>query len=99
MTMLAPLTVRCEPLGEALRPAQDRLETPALVCSDVDRQLVDLWLHGRPPRTQETYRRDVERFLVWSGKPLVAVTLGELQTFTATLEHLAPATQARMLSA
>ena len=34
-----------------------------------------------------------------SGAPLAAVTLADLQAFAATLTHLAPATQARILSA
>jgi integrase/recombinase XerD len=64
-----------------------------------DRQLIDLWLHGRPPHTQRAYAGDVARFLGGAGKSLPAVTLGDLQAFADSLGGLAPASRYRTLSA
>ena len=68
-------------------------------CSDQDGELVRLWLHGRPPTTRRAYTGDVGRFLAAVAKPLVAVTLGDVQAYADSLADLAPATQARQLSA
>lgn len=65
-----------------------------------DLQLVELWLHGRSPHTQRSYRADVERFLCFvDHKPLQIVTLEDLQAYTYTLLHLSVASQALKLSA
>lgn len=64
-----------------------------------DAQLVALWLHGRSVHTQRAYRGDVGRFVSFVGKPLQAVTLGDLQAFADSLGELAPASRARALSA
>ncbi len=66
--------------------------------ADTDAHLIDLWLYGRSPRTQRAYRADVTRFLDFTGKLLRAVTLGDLQRFAASLQDLAPASRARILS-
>jgi integrase/recombinase XerD len=67
--------------------------------SDHDGELVRLWLHGRPATTQRAYAGDVDRFLAAVAKPLAAVTLGDVQAYADALADLAPATQARQLSA
>jgi integrase/recombinase XerD len=65
-----------------------------------DGQLVELWLHGRPPHTQRAYAGDIVRFLGGAGKPaLPGVTLADLQGFADTLTGLAPASRYRILSA
>ncbi len=64
-----------------------------------DTQAVDLWLHGRGPHTQRAYSSDVGRFLVFVGKPLPQVTLGDVQAFADSLAALSPASRARTLSA
>lgn len=47
-----------------------------------DEQLIALWLHGRSKHTVRAYRRAVDSFRVFvGGKPLHAVTLGDLQAF------------------
>jgi integrase/recombinase XerD len=63
-----------------------------------DGQLITLWLHGRPASTRDAYARDVRRFLAFVGKPLRAVTLGDVQAFADSLNEKAPATRARILS-
>jgi len=71
----------------------------APVQASTDAQLVALWLHGRPATTQRAYAREVRTFLAAVGKPLAAVTLGDLQAFADGRGHLAPATRARTLHA
>lgn len=68
---------------------------------DSDARLIALWLHGRPPLTIATYRRDIARMQAFVRKPLAQVTLADLQDFADELEEreLAIRTRARMLSA
>lgn len=56
-----------------------------VVPSSADVTLLGLWLHGRSPHTIRAYRRDLARFVAFVGKPLGAVTLGDLQAFADTL--------------
>ncbi len=53
----------------------------------------------RQPRTPAAYAADVARFFDAVGKPLRAITLGDLQRLADSLHELAPTLQARMLSA
>lgn len=64
-----------------------------------DRQLIELWLHGRSPHTQRAYAADVSQLLSRAGKPLASITLADLQSFAGTLAGLAPASGYRTLSA
>lgn len=66
---------------------------------DEDDQLVGLWLHGRSLHTLRAYTRDAGGFRAFVARPLLQVRLGEIQAYADTLAHLAPATQARVLSA
>ena len=50
-------------------------------------QLLNLWLHGKSPRTQSYYRLYATRFLLFVGKPLHLVTLAEVQGFATLLEE------------
>src|SRR5437868_4465805 len=76
-----------------------RMREAQLAQVDHDAQLVALWLHGRSAQTQATYGRDVARFRTAVASPLSSVTLRDLQAFADGLQVLAPATQARILSA
>jgi integrase/recombinase XerD len=76
-------------VGGGIPPAQ----------AHTDEKLVELWLHGRSAGTQRAYRADVLAFLDFAGKPLAAVTIGDVQRFGDSLAQLAPASQARKLSA
>ncbi len=67
--------------------------------ADSDTHLLEIWLHGRSTHTQRAYRADVGRFLESAGKPLLAVTLPDLQQFADALGELAPSSRYRMLSA
>jgi integrase/recombinase XerD len=77
-------------VASALAPA----EAP-----DEDDRLIALWLHGRSRHTARAYARDARRLRAFVARSLPAVRLGDVQAFADTLAHLAPATQARILSA
>jgi integrase/recombinase XerD len=63
-----------------------------------DAELLELWLHGRSPHTQRAYSTDASDFLAFVGKPLPTVTVGDVQAWMHTLNHLAPASRARKIS-
>jgi len=67
--------------------------------ADDDGRVVALWLHGRPAETQRAYRREANRFRAFVGKPLVAITLGDVQAYADTLVALASSSQGRALGA
>lgn len=77
----------------------NRLETPT--ATTVFEQLLNLWLHGKSPRTQEYYRLYAKRFLQFVGKPLHLVTFAEVQGFALFLEEsgLAASTRRTVISA
>jgi len=64
-----------------------------------DEQLIALWLHGRSGATRRAYAADLGAFLAHVQRPLQRVMLGDVQAFQDTLARLAPATEARRLSA
>jgi len=51
-----------------------------------DNQLVALWLHGKSEHSQRSYTRHVDNLLGFVGKPLQAITLGDLQQFADSLD-------------
>ena len=67
--------------------------------ADDDGHLIELWLHGKSPNTQEAYRRDLFQFIDFADLPLRHVRLGDLQDWADHLEAqgLAPATRSRKL--
>ena len=64
-----------------------------------DDELIAMWLYGRPLSTQAVYGPIVREFIVFVSKPLVAVSVADLQAFHSTLSGLAPTTQSKKLSA
>jgi len=64
-----------------------------------DDQLLAIWLHGRSKHTQRAYRADSQRFLAWAHRQILHITLTDLQQFANSLDHLAPASRYRTLSA
>ena len=76
-------------------------QTPVLVPQQArsDEHLVTLWLHGRSEATQRAYAADLAAFFAHVGRPLRAVTLGDMQSFQDSLKTLATSTEARRLSA
>lgn len=66
-----------------------------------DLQVIGMFLTNKGRRSANTarvYRVEVEKFVSFIGKPLPAVTLADLQEWAGTLEHLAPASQARAIA-
>jgi len=64
--------------------------------ADNDEQVIRLWLHEKSEKTQLAYSNDVKRFLDFVGKPLNAVTIGDIQAFVDSLADYAPASKTRM---
>ncbi len=90
------------PIYPQNRNASGNAEPPAALVAqaDTDARLLALWLHGRSAATQRAYRADAEAFLAFVGKPLRAVTLGDLQAYADALASTqAPASQGRRLAA
>jgi integrase/recombinase XerD len=67
--------------------------------ADNDNQVLAMWLHGRPQTTQRAYAYEVKALLAVVGKPLKAITLGDLQGYFSGLADLAPASRARAINA
>ena len=69
--------------------------------SKQDRELIRMWLHGRPAGTIRHYAYDAHTLLAFVGKPLAQISVGDLQRFYDSLERscLAPSTIARKLGA
>ncbi len=83
----------------AHRPAPlPRPAAPVPAQAHNDEYLLALWLHRRSAATQRAYAADLTAFLAHVGRPLQAVTLGDVQAFQDTLATLAPTTEARRLS-
>ena len=64
----------------------------------VDEMLLRMWLHGRGANTRLAYEGDARRFLAFTGAPITATTLDQLQAYADSLEG-APSTRARRLAA
>ncbi len=60
---------------------------------DATERLVEMWLHGLSPPTQDRYRRCSRRFLAFVNKPLHLVTLADIQGWQMTLKELSPSSQ------
>ena len=67
--------------------------------ADSDAHLLALWLHGRSAGTARPYGWDVRVFLARAGKPIRAITVGDIHGFADSLTGLSSASQARKLSA
>ena len=69
--------------------------------ADDDMHLVDLWLHGKSPHSQEAYKRDVNQFVDFVDLPFNLVNLKHLWAWADLLEQndFARATRARKLAA
>ncbi len=63
-----------------------------------DDMLLRMWLHGRSANTALAYEGDARRFLAFTGEPLTATTLAQLQAYADSLDDVAPATRARRLA-
>jgi len=67
--------------------------------AESDEHLISLWLDGRSRHTRRAYETDARAFLALTARPLRFTTVGDVQVYRASLAALAPASQARKLSA
>jgi len=67
--------------------------------ADTEAQVVAMWLHGRPVRTQALYSDAYRRFAAHVGKPLERVTVGDLQSYADIFADRKPRTRALHVSA
>ena len=89
-----------EPIPDLmLAPPPDAPIAVVPMQAESDEALIRIWLHGRAPATQRAYAADVHAFLAGAGRPLRAVTVGDVQGFEDALAALAPASRARKLAA
>ncbi len=65
---------------------------------DNDAQVVGLWLHGKAEYTQKAYTSDIKRFIGFVGKPLNAVTIGDIQSYMDAIGNYSPASEVRMIA-
>ncbi len=56
-------------------------------------RLIEMWVHGLSPQTQDRYRRTTRRFLASVNKPLHLVTLADIQGWQKTMAALSPSSQ------
>lgn len=75
------------------------MEVLAVRQADNDRQVIAMWLHEKSDNTRKAYARDIEKLTGFIDKPLGAVTLGDVQGFSDSLNIFAPATKARAMAA
>jgi integrase/recombinase XerD len=66
-----------------------------------DREIIQMWLHGKAKRTVKDYQRDVEQFISFVQKPLPEIELSDLQAFATDLNqrNLKPASITRKINA
>lgn len=67
--------------------------TGKVLPSDITKRLVEMWLHGLSPQTQERYQRTARRFLAFVNKPLHLVTLADIQGWQLTMAGLSSSSQ------
>jgi site-specific recombinase XerD len=75
---------------------------PVAAAQASDEQIINTWLRNqRSELTRGVYRRDTAKLLRFTGKPLWAITLDDLQAFSAELtrQGLAPISVVRTLAA
>jgi integrase/recombinase XerD len=89
----APLAARAAAEEEA---AAWTIAATPIPPDTTDAELVALWLHGKSPNTVRAYSDDVAAFRHFTGKPLRATYLSDLQRYADSLVG-APATRGRRL--
>jgi integrase/recombinase XerD len=93
----APLAARAATEEAIASAAATWTSAPTPIPPDTtDAELVALWLHGKSPHTIRAYGDDVAAFRRFTGKPLRATYLSDLQRYADSLIG-APATRGRRL--
>jgi integrase/recombinase XerD len=85
----------------ALVQVKERKQLASLAPADAQVKLVQMWLHGKSPKSIKAYELYVTNFLAFLGKPLLDVTLEDLYDYADHLQKLllAPNTQKTRLYA
>ncbi|MBW4626510.1 MAG: tyrosine-type recombinase/integrase [Brasilonema octagenarum HA4186-MV1] len=80
---------------------RERKQLRHLAPVDAQQKLIQMWLHGKAPLTQEAYSRYITKFLGFVGKSLSSVMLEDLHDYWMQLEAEgnSPVTQENHLSA
>ncbi len=74
--------------------------TITLRSDDKDKETIKQWLFGKSPRTIRTYSTSIKQFLIFVGKPLNAIALGDIQGWGQHLmTKYKPATAKNKISA
>jgi integrase/recombinase XerD len=92
----APLAARAAGAEEAAATGDWTIAPTPIPPDTTDAELVGLWLHGKSPNTIRAYGNDVAAFRRFTGKPLRATYLSDLQRYADSLVG-APATRGRRL--
>jgi integrase/recombinase XerD len=67
--------------------------------AETDQQVIAMWLYGKAQTTQLAYQGELRRFQDVVDKPLMFITLHDVQGYISSLTHLAPSSQARAVNA
>jgi integrase/recombinase XerD len=90
-------------IDTAIQVVDSSFSPPVQASSDAE--MIGIWLDsfrslpGRISATQRGYTIDLRAFRAFTDKPMRQIVVRDIQAFAATLGHLAPASQARRLSA
>lgn len=76
-----------------------KLSPTQITPSDAHNRLIEMWIDGRSPHTQESYRRYARRFFNHINKPLHLVTLADVQGWKFTLSGLSANSQRTAIAA
>lgn len=82
-----------------ITPSATKLSPTEITPSDAHDRLIEMWIDGRSPHTQESYRRYARRFLTHVNKPLHLVTLADVQGWRFTLSGLSTNSQRTAIAA
>ncbi len=77
---------------------QKTVGTGVVASLGVTERLIEMWLHGLSPPTQDRYRRTTRRFLAFVNKPLHLVSLADIQGWQLTMAKLSPSSQRTALA-
>jgi integrase/recombinase XerD len=92
----APLAARAASAEEEAAARDWTIAATPIPPDTTDAELVALWLHGKSPHAVRAYGDDVAAFRRFTGKPLRATYLSDLQRYADSLVG-APATRGRRL--
>lgn len=63
------------------------IQDPVMAIAQTTLEAVDLWLYGKAKSTQQTYRRDINQFLEFTGKEMGQWTVNDIQRYGLDLDR------------